>query len=81
MDESDIPQRPTIEIWEPTYRMEPKEGCRFQAFKVDAILREVLDSTLTDFEYEHEAAKELSLKLSDQVREKVQGEKFLCGYS
>lgn len=60
-----------IEIWEPTYRMKPKDEERFVPQKVEQIIKEVMEAKLSKATYDEEQSKQLALDLCAEVKAKV----------
>jgi len=63
--------RPTIEIWEPTYRMKPKEDERFVPRAVEAIIKEIMDKKLKKTKWDDQKCKTLALELCAEIKEKI----------
>ena len=63
-----------------TYRLKrpisAKEEARFDKTRVQGVIREVLESKIVGLKYEHEKCKEMSEKVSEDVRERL---KVVCG--
>lgn len=59
--------------WQPTYQMKPKDDQRFIPADVKGIIEEILNRQLKDVAYDAQTCKQLSLKLSEEVRDKVKG--------
>ncbi|CEP00179.1 Dynein light chain [Plasmodiophora brassicae] len=68
--------RPRIEIWEPTYRMTPKEGALFQTYQVDSVIKSVMHAHLDGFAYDHDKARDVSLAISNGIKDGVKALKF-----
>eukprot|EP00341_Mesodinium_pulex_P015532 CAMPEP_0116925832 /NCGR_PEP_ID=MMETSP0467-20121206/24355_1 /TAXON_ID=283647 /ORGANISM="Mesodinium pulex, Strain SPMC105" /LENGTH=134 /DNA_ID=CAMNT_0004604955 /DNA_START=31 /DNA_END=435 /DNA_ORIENTATION=+ len=63
------PGQPIIEVFLPTYRMEPDENERFYPSVAKKIAEEVVNAELHDMEYDEEDAKAWSLSIGDKVRD------------
>lgn len=71
---------PTIEIVEPTYRLEPDEDEKFYPSKAKAIAEKILADELNNQIYEDEDCKHWSLNISDKVREAIKSQLNLPRY-
>jgi len=63
--------RQVIEIWEPTYRMKPKDNERFIPRQVEAIIKEVMDKKLKKAKFDDAKCKQLALELCSEIKERV----------
>ena len=62
---------PIIDIFLPTFRMEPEEVERFFPSKAKAIGDRIISEILSSAVYDEEEAKNWSIDISDKVREAV----------
>eukprot|EP00428_Durinskia_dybowskii_P063584 CAMPEP_0170388100 /NCGR_PEP_ID=MMETSP0117_2-20130122/17907_1 /TAXON_ID=400756 /ORGANISM="Durinskia baltica, Strain CSIRO CS-38" /LENGTH=132 /DNA_ID=CAMNT_0010644005 /DNA_START=14 /DNA_END=412 /DNA_ORIENTATION=- len=62
---------PIIDIFLPTFRMEPEEEERFFPSKAKAIGDQVISDILNGTVYDEEEAKNWSIDISDKIRESV----------
>uniref|UniRef100_A0A7S3HL07 Dynein light chain n=1 Tax=Spumella elongata TaxID=89044 RepID=A0A7S3HL07_9STRA len=62
---------PIIDIFLPTFRMEPEEHERFFPSKGKAIADKIISDELNGAVYDEEDAKNWSINISDRVREAV----------
>mmetsp|Transcript_11833 Transcript_11833/g.12203 ORF Transcript_11833/g.12203 Transcript_11833/m.12203 type:complete len:135 (-) Transcript_11833:140-544(-) len=67
--DSTQPGQPIIEVYLPTYRMEPDEDERFYPSVAKKIAYDIVHNELHDQEYDEEDAKNWSLVLSDKIRD------------
>mmetsp|Transcript_24762 Transcript_24762/g.36523 ORF Transcript_24762/g.36523 Transcript_24762/m.36523 type:complete len:135 (-) Transcript_24762:141-545(-) len=65
------PGQPIIEVFLPTYRMEPDEDERFYPSVAKKIAEEIVQAELNDQEYDEEDAKTWSLIIGDKIRDAV----------
>mmetsp|Transcript_21901 Transcript_21901/g.36668 ORF Transcript_21901/g.36668 Transcript_21901/m.36668 type:complete len:133 (-) Transcript_21901:1032-1430(-) len=63
--------QPIIDIFLPTYRMEPEEIERFYPSQAKAIADGVIAEELDKVVYDEEDAKQWSINISDKIRESV----------
>jgi hypothetical protein len=64
---------PVIDIFLPTFRLEPGQDDRFYPSRARAIAEKAAAHELGDLEYNDEDAKLWALNVSDRVREEVAG--------
>lgn len=67
--------RQVIEIWEPTFRMKPREEERFVPRQVEMIIRDIMDKKLKKAKFDDQKCKVLALELCTEIKEKVKGQK------
>ena len=60
-----------MNIYEPTFRLEPEEDERFYPSQAKALADKVIATELANQEYDEDDAKEWSVAISDKVREAV----------
>lgn len=61
----------------PSYQIEPEENEKFRSSHVKEVVKEVMDTMLKDIVYNDEKSKELSLKISNDVKAKIKGVSLL----
>lgn len=69
-----------IDIYEPTFRLEPDEEERFYPSQAKKLADSILETELANQEYDEEDAKDWSVNISDKVREAVTKELNLPRY-
>jgi len=63
--------RQVIEIWEPTFRMKPRDDERFVPREVEVIIREIMEKKLRKAKFDDQKCKVLALELCTEIKEKV----------
>ena len=63
--------QPVIEVFLPTYRMEPEENERFYPSQARAIAQKITEEELKDQEFDEKDAVVWANLISDKVREAV----------
>ena len=69
-----------IDIYEPTFRLEPGEEERFYPSQAKKLADSILETELANQEYDEEDAKDWSVNISDKVREAITKELNLPRY-
>jgi len=64
-------KRNVIEIWEPTYRLKPKDSERFVPIDVRNVIQEVVERKLKKQKYEDEKCKALTMEVCAEIKEEV----------
>ena len=65
--------QPIIEVFLPTFRMEPDEDERFYPSQAKKLAQEIVESELNGQEFDEEDARMWSLNIGDKVRDAVKG--------
>ncbi|CAH1640202.1 unnamed protein product [Spodoptera littoralis] len=63
-----------VRIYQPTYRLDPKK--RFDAEKIEKILKRVVDGELIEIEYIEKVVPDLCMNLADMIRNAVKEENY-----
>eukprot|EP01041_Mallomonas_annulata_P002020 gene2020-3926_t len=63
--------QPVIEVYLPTYRMEPEEKEKFYPSQARVIAQKIVEEELKDQEFDEEDAQVWSKVISDKIREAV----------
>lgn len=63
--------RQVIEIWEPTYRMKPKDSERFVPSEVERIIVQIMEAKLKNATFDDTQCKVIALELCAEIKEKV----------
>lgn len=63
--------RQVIELWEPTYRMKPRDEEKFMPRAVENIIKEIMDKKLKKAKFDDQKCKVLALELCTEIKEKV----------
>ena len=66
--------QPIIEVFLPTFRMEPEENETFYPSQAKKLAQEVVEAELNGQEFDEDDAKAWSLSIGDKVRDSVKGE-------
>lgn len=73
--QSEIAQsgQPIIEVFLPTFRMEPEEDERFYPSQAKKIAQDIVEAELNGQEFEEDDVKAWTLSIGDKVRDSVKG--------
>ncbi|KAH9643660.1 hypothetical protein HF086_006136 [Spodoptera exigua] len=63
-----------VRTYQPTYRLNPKK--RFDAEKIEKILKRVVDGELIEIEYSEKVVPDLCISLADIIRNAVKEENY-----
>lgn len=63
-----------VRTYQPTYRLNPKK--RFDAEKIEKVLKRVVDEELFEIEYSEKIVPDLCLNLSETIRNAVKEENY-----
>lgn len=63
-----------VRIYQPTYRLNPKN--RFDAEKIQKVLKRVVDAELVEIEYSEKIVPDLCLSLAETLRNAVKEENY-----
>mmetsp|Transcript_14878 Transcript_14878/g.20991 ORF Transcript_14878/g.20991 Transcript_14878/m.20991 type:complete len:133 (+) Transcript_14878:34-432(+) len=65
-------QRQVIEIWEPTFRMKPRDDEKFIPQEVEKVIKAVMDEKLAKAKYDDNKCKAMAMDLCSEIKAKVQ---------
>lgn len=65
--------QPIIEVFLPTFRMEPAEDERFYPSQANKIAQAIVEGELNGQDFEEDDAKAWTLSIGDKVRDAVKG--------
>jgi len=60
-----------VEVWEPTFRMKPKDNERFVPREVEAIIKRVMKERLEKQKFDDAKCKQLALDLCFEIKQEV----------
>jgi len=64
-------KRTTIDVWEPTFRMKPKDNEKFVPKAVEEIIKDVFEKRLKKAKFDDQKCKTMALELCSEIKDRV----------